>query len=76
MRDKEIENFLASAKDEDVIDGVIEVLKVVQQLLDPHKMPENRDFCGGMAINEVVHASKVLQAYRKKKFGNKGITTL
>lgn len=76
MKEKEIELLLATAKDEEILYGVVEVLQVAQVLLDPTKTSENRDFCSGLAINEVSHAVQVLRAFCKKRYGGKSITTL
>lgn len=64
-------------KDEEVLDGVLEVLDTAQRLLDLTKIQEsNLNFCAGVALQEVAHASRVLQAYRTKKFGSKPLTVL
>lgn len=62
--------------DEQVLDGVIEVLVLAQNLLDPSKTAGNIEFCSGVAMQEVVHATKVLRAYREKKHGVKPPTIL
>lgn len=64
-------------KDEEVLDGILEVLGTAQQLLDPNKIEtSNLPFCAGVALQEVAEATRVLRAYRIKKFGDKPLTIL
>lgn len=77
MRDKDIAQAVVEKYDEkEIIDGVIEVLQVAQSLLNPTQIKSNIEFSAGVAINEISHASKTLQALREKKFGAKPISTL
>lgn len=71
MKEKEIEAFLDKAKDEEVLDGVIEVLAVAQQLLNPNAITANLEYTAGCALQEVIHANQVLRAYREKRYGHK-----
>lgn len=62
--------------DEQVLDGVIEVLSLAQKLLDQNKSEGSIEFCAGIALQEIVHTTKVMRAYREKKHGSKPLTVL
>lgn len=77
MKDKDIAKAVLEVYDEEqVLNGIIEVLQVAQGLLNPTQITANLEFTAGAAINEISHASKVLQALRDKKYGAKPISTL
>lgn len=77
MNGKDIAKAIIETYDEEqIIDGVIEVLQVAQSLLNPNQLEGSIEFSAGVAINEISHASKILQALRAKKYGSKPINTL
>lgn len=68
MRDAEIKALIDTAEDQVIIDGVIDVLELSQKLLNPNQVTTNIEFAAGCAVQEVAHATKVLRAWRDKKF--------
>lgn len=76
-----IDDALAKAvvekyKPEEVLDGVVEVLVTAQRLLEPGNTEGSLDFAAGLAMQEIVHATKVVRAFRQKQYGQKGTTIL
>lgn len=75
--EKSAQAIVDKYKEEDIIDGVLEVLTLAQQLLNPQEIHEgNVAFCAGLAVQEVTHAAKVLRVFRQKKYGQKPTTVL
>lgn len=76
MEEKEIEVFVAQAKDEEIIDAIDEYLGAAYRGLKGTRENTALEFNAGVASSDVKHAHGLLLAYRKKKYGDKGVTTL
>lgn len=76
MEEKEIKAFLATAKDEEILDGLVEVLTETALALNPKTAVSSLEYAAGYACKQTAHAAALLGAYREKKYGTKGVTIL
>lgn len=76
LQEEDMRLIVNHHKEEVVLDRVVERLEVVQRLLNPEESSQNIEFMAGVAINEVVYATKLLRALREKKHGVKTITVI
>lgn len=72
---RQIEAFIATATDEEVLDSIAEILGKAQRLLDI-KNEGDPLRCSGMACKEVDLAAQTLLVYRARKHGDKSATVL
>lgn len=67
--------LVETKKDEELLDGLVDTLMTIQDLLQPSENL-SAEFCHGLAINEVVAVTKVLREYRLNKYGQKPLTVV
>lgn len=63
-------------KPEEVLAGVEETLLIAQKLLQRGADDQHVSFQAGLALQELVHVTKVIRALRKKQYGQKTPTIL